>query len=114
MSTDLMEKLVPRTLKPVLGLLQTVRPVLPGTDATLRDGVPLLSAVGVHGCDWQLRWENWGTSVSAGNAAGNFLRLNFVAPDQEQLGGAGGTDSSRVLSNPYPRPCQAGTEKAGK
>lgn len=110
-TTDLVERAVPPTLK----LLDTVRPVLPDLEATFRRAAPLLDELGPRGCDINLFVRNWKDMLNYGTSAGTFLRLNVQAAGEENLGGGTkkGAFLSKIRSNSYPAPCEAGNELGG-
>jgi hypothetical protein len=56
----------------------------------------------------------WAGMMQYGNAAGNYLRFNVEAA-AESVQGWNGLDLGALaaVGNPYPAPCEAGTEDIG-
>jgi ABC-type transporter Mla subunit MlaD len=101
-----------RAVKPTLALLSTIRPALPNIDSTLANATPILVNLGAYGCDLTLFGARWASMMGYGNQDGAVLRINLAfGPDS--LYGQTRKLSGSHPANPYPKPCQAGTEKVG-
>jgi ABC-type transporter Mla subunit MlaD len=102
-----------RAVKPTLALLSTIRPALPNIDSTLANATPILVNLGAYGCDLTLFGARWASMMGYGNQDGAVLRINLAfGPDS--LYGQTRKLSGSHPANPYPKPCQAGTEKVGR
>lgn len=106
-----------RAVEPTVEWLDTTLPVLPTLDATFADGTPIVAKLGAHGCDIHAFGANWSSMMSQGSESGGVLRFRLVSPTAESLVGVGEAFEDTPLfaqnENPYPAPCEAGTEKLG-
>jgi hypothetical protein len=109
-------KRVPPVVPPVLRLAHAAEPELPRLTRTLVAGLPPLRTLAPRRCDvlgWASNWASmlsWG--VDGGGAIGplNVFRLELIG-NNHSLGGAVRTLGPEHGNNPYPAPCEAGTEK---
>jgi ABC-type transporter Mla subunit MlaD len=110
-TADATLRLAGRSVNPTLALLRALRPVLPAADDTFLDGAPIATTLSAHACDVTKFAVNWGEGTANGNAGGQFLRLPVVSPGIQQLAGDKVAPfNTNVGKNPYPKPCEAGTE----
>jgi virulence factor Mce-like protein len=101
-------------IPPTLALLRTVRPELAPLEAAMASATPILRNLGPRYCDMRNMLGGWAGMMQYGNAAGNYLRFNVEAA-AESLQGWNGLDIGALaaVGNPYPAPCEAGTEDIG-
>jgi ABC-type transporter Mla subunit MlaD len=99
-------KVAQRAVKPTLGLLNTLNPVLPDVEHALGSLVPIVSNLGPRGCDYLLMTRNWESMLAYGDQTGNYLRFNIIG------GTAGGQGPSGHIAdgggnhvNSYQAPC---------
>jgi hypothetical protein len=101
-------------IAPTLTLLRTVRPELAPLDAAMASATPILRNLGPRYCDMRNMLGGWAKMMSYGNAAGNYLRFNVEAAAESVQGGNGlDFGSLAPVGDPYPAPCEAGTEDIG-
>lgn len=99
----------------VVRFADRITPVLPVTTSTLGDSVPTLRTLGRYDCDVSGFVRNWHSMLSYGVPGGgeigplNFIRYELVATD-ETLARPDDDGALRGGRNPYPDPCEAGTE----
>ncbi|XAY04060.1 hypothetical protein DSM112329_00886 [Paraconexibacter sp. AEG42_29] len=104
-------RLADRAVDPTLGLLDTVKPVLPQIDQTLANTTPIVSRLGDFGCDIVQFGTRWGSMLKYGNQGGSYLRFNLNAGPESIYGWSarqGGT-SAKFNFSPGPN-CQAYNE----
>lgn len=99
-------------VNPTLDLLSTLRPALPQIDSTLTNLTPIVKTLGAHGCDLNLFGTRWTSMLGYGNQDGAVLRLNLTFGPESVYGQTRKLVGSHP-TNPYPKPCEAGTEKVG-
>jgi virulence factor Mce-like protein len=101
-------------IPPTLALLGAVRPELEPLEAAMASATPILRNLGPRYCDMRNMFGGWAGMMQYGNAAGNYLRFNVEAA-AESIQGWNGLDigSLAAVGNPYPAPCEAGTEDIG-
>jgi virulence factor Mce-like protein len=101
-------------IPPTLALLRAVRPELAPLDAAMTSATPILRNLGPRYCDMRNMLGGWAGMMEYGNAAGNYLRFNVEAA-AESVQGWNGLDLGALaaVGNPYPAPCEAGTEDIG-
>jgi phospholipid/cholesterol/gamma-HCH transport system substrate-binding protein len=106
---------VPGLVRPTLDVAANLTPLLPRTESLLTDLQPALRVLGPRECD-VVKWaKNWRNMLGFGIANGggpvgpmNELRLELIT-GPEALGINSGVQ--QVGRNPYPAPCEAGTER---
>ncbi len=103
-------------LPPTLDLLDRIQPELEPLEATMDAATPLLRELAPRHCDLRNMLGGWASMTSLGNAAGNYLRFNVPvsAESVQALNGINDIGPLRIHDNPYPAPCEAGTEKVGR
>lgn len=105
---DLAETAVPPTTR----VLNAVLPILPGLDKLFTEPLGLVDVLAPRGCDVTFFGDAWTSIMNNQVPNGGILRLNLQA-SQESLFGVtekGKGLSGPVRTNPYPAPCQSGTE----
>jgi virulence factor Mce-like protein len=102
-----------RAVDPTLSLLSTIRPALPQIDSTLTNLTPIVQTLGAHGCDIKMFGTRWTSLMRYGNQDGAVLRINLTFGPESLYGQTTKLTGSHP-TNPYPKPCQAGTEKVGR
>lgn len=103
-----------RAVGPTLGLLRVVRPELAPLESAMGSATPILRNLGPRYCDMRNMLGGWAGMMQYGNTAGNYLRFNVEAA-AESVQGWNGVDLGALaaVGNPYPAPCEAGTEDIG-
>jgi phospholipid/cholesterol/gamma-HCH transport system substrate-binding protein len=105
---------VSRASGPTLRLLETLLPVLPRLDTLATASDPMLSDLGVRGCDIHAFLSNWESMVGYGEGDGNYFRLLLYGGNPQNVPGFA-TKSPPIASihdDPYPAPCAAESEVA--
>jgi hypothetical protein len=106
------------TVPAALGLTDDLDKELPRVERALTAPLPVLKELGPRGCDilgWARDWRSFlGYGVQgAGGEIGplNNLRFELIASG-ESVGTYQGQTHPGIGANPYPAPCEAGTERA--
>jgi len=92
-SADRTLDLARRAVDPTLGVLNKIRPVLPGLDTAMSSLLPSVKSVGDQACDITTAMTGWSYSMVWGDDYGGGIRF-FVSSHADQL--AGQTGAGRV------------------
>lgn len=103
-----------RSVAPTLTLLRTLRPELAPIEAAMASAAPVLQNLGPRYCDMRNMLGGWADITQWGDSFSNTLRLNLSASTESLFSVKGLTDGAlKPKQNPYPAPCEAGTETLG-
>lgn len=115
--TQALLKEVRPVVRPVLNLTRNATTLLPRVEDGLRDVEPLLADLAPRKCDLASWARNWASMLSWGVQGGgevgplNVLRLELITGPEVVAGLTTHPLGNTIGKNPYPAPCEAGTER---
>jgi ABC-type transporter Mla subunit MlaD len=102
-----------RAVTPTLALLRTLRPEFAPLKRAMGSATPILLNLGPRFCDMRSMLGGWANITQYGTKNGNTLRLNISASAESLFSLKVDKGQLKPVQNPYPAPCEAGTEDIG-